>query len=141
MTSILKYFSIILLISICIVFAYFNIGRKLNGFENFQIQHTGLHKKNEPLELNKDLADKFLSIEQKLNLWWKQNNRNWKPTPATYINNFVITTDKGSLNFLDETVIVNCCGRQYSKTLSKEEKDFIEQIKVSMNTLFTSNNQ
>lgn len=135
MLNFLKYFAILLLIALCLVFAYFNIGRTLDGFDNFQLESMGTYKKHEHLEPRKTPTEGFPQIEEKLNIWWNQNNKNWKPTPTSYSKNFFIKTNKGSLNFLDDVVILNCCGGQYSKTLSKEEKDFIEKIKMSMSNL------
>ena len=102
MLRILKIIATSIVIVVCIVVAYFSVGRTLDGFEGFQIQSVGLYEEHKHLKPDETLKSELSDIQENFRQWWEKNNHSWKPTPATYIPGFTIRTDKGSFELLGD---------------------------------------
>ena len=59
---------------------------------------------------------------------WVANNKDgWETTPASYVPSVIVKGSGFTFNFLNEGVIVNVDGKQYSKAVNKSEYDYLLQ--------------
>ena len=64
-------------------------------------------------------------IHRKLSNWLLQNTDGWKSTPASYMPGLIVKGADFSLNYLDELVILNYEGGQYSHKVQSNEYQFL----------------
>ena len=72
----------------------------------------------------------LINTDQKYKLFkaWVANNKGgWEPTPASYVPSIIVKGSSFTFNFLNEGVIVNVDGIQYSKAVNKSEYDYLLQ--------------
>lgn len=99
-----------------------NVGGIVENQEpiNIIIYGTGSNT-NEYILINTDKKYKLFKT------WVTNNKDDWETTPASYVPSVIVKGSNYTFNFLNERVIVNVDGKQYSKAVNKSEYDYLLQ--------------
>lgn len=123
--------TIFVTIAVGLVF-FFEIGRATGCLDNLKVTGIGLYKDQRQFIAKFNTDTQMSEINQKMNEWWSQADHGWKPTFVTYMPGFTISTDKGGLNILGHSGIINCPAGQFARDLSASEFDFFEKLKTDI---------
>jgi hypothetical protein len=112
------------LILVCLLLASCKIdtGSLINAPEAYTVRIT---KNGEPTR--EYIVNPGTGTHAKIVSWLTNNNSGWSQTPATYIPGVVVIAKEFQLNYLNETVIINCKEGQFVKSTKKMDYEFLLQ--------------
>ncbi|MBI1424772.1 MAG: hypothetical protein GC149_15105 [Gammaproteobacteria bacterium] len=90
--------------------------------ETLQVYIYGTELNTEEYLLNPggEKYNKFIS-------WVRNNKEGWSSTPASYVPGILVSGKSFTMNFMDNTVLVNYADGQFTKKIDPTEYEFLKK--------------